>query len=396
MQAKPNRATNLPPADAASLQHSRRVTEMMRQEIAGSGGSISFAEYMHHALYAPKLGYYAAGSVKFGAAGDFVTAPEVSPLFAFVLARQCAEILQQLDGGDVLELGAGSGILAAGLLCKLEQLGELPDRYLILEISADLRQRQQRLLQEQAPLLADKVEWLTSLPQDFCGVIVANEVADALPVERFAIADDQVLQQRVTVQDDGFGWCSAAAPALLRDAVREIEDDIGEPLPAGYKSEVSLAMPAWIGDIADCLRHGCAFIFDYGVSRREYYAMDRNDGWLRCHFRHFAHSDPLILTGIQDLTTWVDFTAVAAAAAGRSLEVDGFLTQADFLISGGMQEELTDFTDMSERQQIQLSRELKLLTLPSEMGESFKCLGLSRGKLQKASAFSGADRAHRL
>jgi SAM-dependent MidA family methyltransferase len=313
MQA--DRGHGLPRADNASRKHSERVCAFIRQRITAAGGSLSFAEFMHHALYAPGLGYYAAGNAKFGPAGDFVTAPEVSALYAPVVARQVSEILRQLDGGEVLELGAGSGVLAAGILKTLQDLGIRPTRYGILEVAADLRERQQRLLEERAPDLAGCVEWLDGLPQNFSGVIIANEVADALPVERFVIQGDEVRQYRVGCDDGGFAWQTAAAPAMLQNAVRQIESEIGHPLADGFESEVSMSLPAWTRDLARCMAQGAIFLFDYGVSRREYYAPDRNRGWLRCHFRHFAHDDPLLNVGIQDLTSWVDFTAVAGAAA---------------------------------------------------------------------------------
>jgi SAM-dependent MidA family methyltransferase len=386
----------LPDVDSESLRHSRRVADFIGGKIDEAGGSVSFAEFMHHALYAPGLGYYAAGSVKFGADGDFVTAPEVSPLFAAVLARQCAELLGQLDDACVLEIGAGSGVLAAGLLRSLQRLGELPKHYLILEVSADLQQRQERLLKEQVPDLCDRVRWLAELPRSFRGVMIANEVADALPVERFAIQAGEPVQIRVSTTHGGFEWCNDSAPETLRKAIRGIERDIGTPFQDGYVSEVSLSLPTWIGELCDCLQEGAMLLFDYGLSCRELYAADRTAGWLRCHFRHRAHNNPLINVGIQDLTCWVDFSAIATAAAEKGLQIDGFVTQAAFLMNGGIQEELTDFTDLPERQQIQLSRELKLLTLPGEMGENFKCLGVSRGELQAASAFLNADRAHTL
>lgn len=396
MQPEHQTGLELPIPDKDSAQHSQRVFEHIRERIESSGGSISFAEFMQEALYAPGLGYYSAGAKKFGAGGDFVTAPEISPVFGYVLARQCAAVLGQLDGGQVLEPGAGSGALAVSLLRKLEQLNALPDRYLILEVSADLQQRQQQRLREEVPHLADRVTWLAELPQGFNGVIVANEVADALPFERVVKRQGALQQFRVGVEDGKFVWRFATAPELLQQSIRSIETQLDEPLADGYETEISPAVSNWIADLSAAIDAGFIFLFDYGVTRREYYAPDRYQGWLRCHFRHRVHGDPLILPGIQDLTTWVDFSAVAQAAQASGLDVAGFVTQAHFMLHGGLDEELTDFTSLPTAQQLELSRQVKLLTLPGEMGESFKCIGLSRGDINLPPAFRMSDRTHRL
>ncbi|MCH7821354.1 MAG: SAM-dependent methyltransferase [Proteobacteria bacterium] len=384
--------SSLPIPDATSAAHSVRVGDYIRKTIAGAGGLISFAEYMHLALYAPGLGYYSAGTTKFGKAGDFVTAPEVSPVFGRVLARQCASVLAELDAPCVLEFGAGSGKLAGDLLQALAELDALPQSYQILEVSADLRQRQESYLMSELPELADKVTWLDQLPDEHTGVIVANEVLDAMPVERFARLAEGSAQLCVGFDGEKFLIEQRPAPDVLAAAIRQIEIDLGRRLPIGYVSEVCLAVPGWIGDLARLLKQGVAFLFDYGVSRREYYAEDRTQGWLRCHFRHHAHNDPLILPGIQDLTAWVDFSTVAAAAVDHGLEIAGFVTQAQFLIGGGLAEELEGLTDLPLTAQLQLSGQVKLLTLPGEMGENFKCLGLSRGMDTSLSAFAVADR----
>ena len=394
MQHGRHSISGLPQPDEDSLAHCQKVSASIRQAIDESDGSISFAQFMHLALYSPGLGYYSTGTTKFGAAGDFITAPEISPLFGRVIARQCKAILEQIDKGQILELGAGSGRLAVDVLRWLDDQKSLPERYLILETSADLQARQQDLIREELSGLYGRVEWLSQLPHGFAGVMIANEVADALPVERFERADDTVLQMHVTADDTGFDWSKKQAPNVLATAVEEIEAHIGEPLPGGYQSEVSLGLPDWIAQLAKCMRKGLVLLFDYGVSRSEYYSPDRNQGWLRCHFRHHAHNEPLIYAGIQDLTSWVDFTAVAQSAAEHGLDVQGFVTQADFLISGGLEDELAGIADLPIADQLELSRQVKLLTLPGEMGEHFKCIGLSRGKLSGVDAFSGADRAH--
>ncbi len=389
-------STALPQPDASGAAHSERVAAFIRGEIEAAGGSLSFAEFMQHALYAPGLGYYAAGATKFGAAGDFVTAPEVSPLFGRVLARQCAEVLSAVKEASILEFGAGTGRLALDLLRALAERDSLPAHYDIVEVSADLRERQEALLRDQAPDLLSVVRWLDEPPQRHRGVIVANEVIDALPVERFRRKSQGVEQLRVVSQDDRFETRYAAAPALLENAVIEIEEQIGRQLPDGYASDVSLGLPGWVRDITAALEIGVAFMLDYGVSRREYYAPERSAGWLRCHFRHHAHNDPLILVGIQDLTAWVDFTAVADAGVRAGLDVAGYTSQAQFLLGGGLEAELGDFSKLSTATRLDVSRQVKILTLPGEMGEHFKCMALRRGAVPVPSAFDATDRTHAL
>jgi SAM-dependent MidA family methyltransferase len=393
---KDSQDQSLPKPDVASAAHSEAVAEHLRCVINESDGDISFAEFMHNALYAPGLGYYSAGATKFGEAGDFTTAPEVSPIFGRVLARQCADVFADITSPTILEIGAGSGKLAADILRKLAQIGALPDRYDILEVSADLRERQQSFLASEVPEYVERVSWLDRLPDECRGVIIANEVLDALPVERFVRHAGKTSQIGVGLANNEFVFVEREAPEALVEAVASIERDLGQPLADGYVSEVCLVAPPWIASLADTLREGAAFLFDYGVSRREYYAADRSDGWLRCHFRHRAHNDPLILPGIQDITAWVDFSAVAAAAVAHGLDVEGFVTQAHFLLSGGLADELADLADLPPAAQFELSGQVKLLTLPGEMGENFKCLGLSRCLPGTIAGLAMADRTHSL
>ncbi|MEX2495365.1 MAG: SAM-dependent methyltransferase [Woeseia sp.] len=391
-----NEGLKLPQPDAESRAHSERVAALICQAIASSGGSISFAEFMQHALYAPGLGYYSAGATKLGAAGDFITAPEISPLFARILARQCALIAQCSPVTEVLELGAGSGSLALEMLRSLPRHGVELERYAILEVSPDLRSRQESLIRSQAPKLITKVEWLDSLPRAFSGVVIANEVADALPVERFQRTSDGVLQFRVVTEDGRFVWQLAPAPPFLEDAVLRVEHSLGARLPEGYISDISTGLAAWIEDVARRVETGFMFLFDYGVTRREYYAADRSGGWIRCHFRHHAHNDPLVWPGIQDLSAWVDFTALAEGASDAGLEVAGFVSQSQFLLNGGLEDELAGFERLPTAAQLELSRQVKMLTLPGEMGEHFKCLGLSRRIAASPAAFATGDRTHTL
>ena len=387
---------SLPEPDELSAQHSARVSEHIRNKIEEAGGRISFAEFMHEALYAPGLGYYNAGSSKFGTDGDFITAPEVSSMFGRVLARQSVEVLGQIESGEVLEIGAGSGKLAVDMLRAFEDSNALPEAYNFLEVSADLQDRQQRRLRKELPHLVDRVRWLSGLPQKFDGLIIANEVLDAMPVERFVRRDSGLLQCCIALEAETFVWTEFEAPDRLASAVAAIETGTGQTLANGYMSEVSLAAPLWVADVADCLRHGAVFLFDYGLSQREYYAPDRLDGWLRCHFRHHAHNDPLINAGIQDLTAWVDFSAIAGAAVDAGLEILGFQTQSQFLMGGGLEIEMQNFTEMPLKQQIELSGQIKTLTLPGEMGENFKCMALGRGEINSPSAFQFADRTQTL
>jgi SAM-dependent MidA family methyltransferase len=396
MQGKRTGALALPPPDARSLAHSERLARRIHEAIEEAGGSISFAEYMHLALYAPGLGYYAAGAAKFGAEGDFVTAPEFSPLFGRILARQCASVLRELPQAEVLELGAGSGALAVQLLAALPGFGVAPTKYSILEVSPDLASRQQQRIRDEMPDSLPKVGWLSGLPQSFAGVVIANEVADALPVERFQIDGDRVLQWRVRRRGSGFAWAKESAPVFLEQAVRRIEASLGIALPDGYTSEVSTGLAHWMHDIAARISYGFVFLFDYGLPRREYYAPDRGEGWLRCHFRHRVHNDPLIYAGIQDVTAWVDFTTLAEAASDAGMEIAGFVTQAQFLINSGLEEELAELQELPTVAQMELARQVRMLTLPGEMGEHFKCLGFNRGQLTKPAAFAFMDRAHTL
>ncbi|MDH4106854.1 MAG: SAM-dependent methyltransferase [Gammaproteobacteria bacterium] len=395
MQLEPIVPVGLPVPDPDSLAHSERVAGFIRERIAEAGGSIGFAEYMQHALYAPGLGYYAAGASKFGPAGDFVTAPEISPAFGRVLAAQCAEVLSGVMGGSILELGAGTGTLAATVLARLDELGVRPAAYQILEVSADLADRQRRRIGGSS-IGRVPVAWLDRMPESFRGVVLINEVADALPVERFLRRENGLLQVRVATGDAGFVYATGPADARLAAAVHEIEACVGGHLAPGYCSEVSLGFGAWLADIVNAVQDGVILLFDYGVSRREYYAPDRDSGWLRCHFRHHAHEEPLIYPGIQDITAWVDFSAAAEAAAAAGASIAGYVTQALFLLHGGLENEMARFQSLSAEEQIALSRQIRQLMLPGEMGERFKCLALAKGSAPIPPAVVAGDRAHTL
>ncbi len=386
-------ALTLPNPEPGAEAHSIACRRYIADRIAEAGGALSFAEFMQHALYAPGLGYYTAGSRKFGAAGDFVTAPEVSSLFGYVLARRIAPVIRGLPGAEVLEVGAGSGKLAADVLTRLESLDALPARYLILEISPDLTERQQDYLMARVPELAKRVVWIGSWPAGFRGAVLANEVLDALPAERFVCRGGTCLQQCVSLEQEQFRFMERPAPDRLAARLGELRDSCGGVWPDGYTSEIVPAAREWIADLAGNLSAALVLLFDYGLPRAEYYAAERGEGWLRCHYRHRAHGDPLILTGIQDITTWVDFTAVAEAAVDSGLSVTGFGTQAAFLLAGGLADELEA---AGPERSLALSREAKLLTLPGEMGEHFKYLSLLAGDLEPPEMPTYGDQRHRL
>jgi SAM-dependent MidA family methyltransferase len=391
-----NAVVGLPELSADEQAHSDRVADSLRAAIADAGGWISFAEYMRRVLYAPGLGYYSAGARKFGAAGDFVTAPEVAPVFSRCLAMQCEQVLGRLGGGDVLELGAGSGAMAATLLAELEHRGALPSRYRILDVSADLRERQRRTLEGSVPQLLARVDWLDALPEAFDGVVVANEVLDALPVERFVLRGDEVNAQGVTEHIGRFEWSEVRAGPELLAAVRRLRDGLASPWPEGYASEVNLGLRPWMAALGATLRRGVMLLVDYGLPRREYYSPERSDGTLLCHFRHRFHDDPFARPGLQDITAWVDFTAVAEAAAEAGLAVAGFTTQAHFLIGNGLGEFVADVSGLDLVQRVNLSRQAMLLTLPGEMGERFKVLALARDYDSPLRGFAVRDLLHTL
>lgn len=381
----------LPQPTPQEIAHSAKLVDRIRDEIDAHQGWISFARFMEMALYEPGLGYYSAGSVKLGQAGDFVTAPEISPLFSRCLANQCAEAFERMSEPDVLELGAGSGVMAADVLIELEALGRLPRRYLILEVSADLRERQRATLAARVPQHLARVQWLDAWPEELRGVVLANEVLDAMPVERFCMRGSNVNAVGVTWQLGRLDWSETHASAELEAAVRAIESTLGSALPDGYCSEINLRLPAWLRGLAGALREGVALFIDYGLPRAQYYRAERREGTLLCHYRHRFHDDPLILAGIQDIGAWVDFTAVAEAASDAGFTVAGFTTQAHFLIGCGIEHYLAALAEAELRDRVQLARQTMLLTLPGEMGEKFKVLGLAKNFESPLRGFSVRD-----
>ncbi len=387
----PQDISGLPRPEKTSAEHSHKLAVQIQQVIKENGGAIAFSEFMNLALYAPAMGYYVAGQRRFGADGDFVTAPELGDVFGRCLARQVAQVLSAIDGeSDVLEFGAGSGRLAVSLLKELEHLDALPERYLILEASPDLQQRQQETIRQQVPQHIERFVWLDSMPeQAISGVILANEVLDAMPVEMFAINNEGIaLQYLIKKSGDGFQWDSKQADGKLVEQIAHLD------LPAGYSSELNPAIDGWIAMLAESLRQGVVLLFDYGFPRHEYYHPQRTSGTLMCHYRHHSHGDPLSLVGIQDITAHVDFTAVAEATVAAEMDVLGYTTQANFLLGSGLTE-LMPIDNLNEekltKEQLKMNHEIQMLTSPAEMGELFKVIALGKDFGQPLSGFAFRD-----
>ncbi|MDH5485321.1 MAG: SAM-dependent methyltransferase [Gammaproteobacteria bacterium] len=387
----------LPKPSDIEQQHSEQLIGLIKNEIAASQGWISFSRYMELALYAPGLGYYSAGLQKFGEAGDFITAPEVSPLFAQSLAVPVAELLATMEQPRLIEFGAGSGILAAELLRALAAKNSLPDEYLIIELSAELKHRQQQALQALVPEYCARVRWLDSLPQiKLNAVVLANEVLDAMPVERFIKTEQGIEVLGVTWDEDRFRLQPATATESIRQAVEYIEVENEYVFPVGYSAEINLHIRPWLAAIANILNQGAVYLIDYGYPRSEYYLPDRAAGTLMCYYRHRAHDDALCYPGLQDITAFVDFTDVAESALSCGFDVEGFTSQGNFLLACGITERVEAGSSSDERQQLLLVQQMKTLTMPEEMGERFKVMGLSYGLDRLLPGFDFRDYRHRL
>jgi SAM-dependent MidA family methyltransferase len=357
--------------------HCEQVTQALHRAIEAGEGWLAFDDYLRIVQYAPGLGYYSAGSEKFGSAGDFVTAPELSGLFGRCVARQCAQILH--TGGDVLELGAGSGTLAASLLSSLQEQECLPRHYYILEVSADLRARQQQRLDDLPPELRQRIQWLDTLPASpIVGVVVANEVADALPFKRFVVHSDAVFERGIALSGEKQLAVAdrAADPTLRAEIERVMPQAPGEQTLDEYESELCVMTEAWIASLGGALARGALLLIDYGCSRRDYFHPQRTRGTMRCHFRHRAHDDALLYPGLQDISAWVDFTRVAEGASAADLQVSGYCTQTAFLLANGIEQELANVTQPLEH--AKLAAQARVLLLPGEMGENFKVMALTR------------------
>lgn len=386
--------SSLPTPSAESHSHSQHLSRLVQQKISESGGWINFAEYMQMALYTPNLGYYSSGSQKFGnlknGGGDFVTAPEMTPLFAQTLAWQASQVLQESQG-NILELGAGTGRLAADMLQALYELEQLPEQYYILEVSGHLRSVQEKNLLAKLPAkLYEKIIWLEKLPDQFIGLILGNEVLDAIPVH-LVMKKNDILYERGVGFDNGFVWQDQP---LQNANIQHLIEPIG--LANNYLTEVCPAATGLINSLATILKHGAILMLDYGFTAREYYHPQRNQGTLMCHYQHYAHSDPLINIGLQDITAHVNFTAIAEAGLAQGLELQGYTNQAHFLIACGLldllaQESPDDLTNYTPK-----ASAVQKLISPAEMGELFKVIAFSKGLNAVLLGFESGDKSHTL
>lgn len=399
----------LPTPSADAQASSRELCSRIAAHIENAGGWIPFVEFMDMALHLPGLGYYAGGSHKFGEQGDFVTAPELTPLFGQALAAQVAEVLAQVAMSPaptsvsasasavfpaVLEVGAGSGRLAADLLPALEALGTLPDKYLILELSGELRARQRETIRQAVPALADRVEWLEALPEKFSGCIVANELLDAIPTHAVAWRDEGAMERGVTYDGECFAWAERRAQGALREAMERLAAEAA--IEAPYVGEIGLAASSWVAEWGQHLERGALLLLDYGLSRRELYHSGRNGGTLRCHYRHRAHDDPFWWPGLSDITSHIDFTAVAEAGYEAGLDVLGYTSQAGFLINCGLGELLAARQQTGDPAMVKAAGAVSVLLSPGEMGELFKVIALGRGVTEPLRGFARGDRTHAL
>ena len=372
------------------------LAALLRARITEAGGVIGFAQFMQLALYAPEHGYYMRHRSPFGRGGDFVTAPEISPLFGRVLARGLIPTLESLPKPAVVEIGAGSGALAAAMLGYFADVGFAVD-YRVLEISPARRAAQRRRLSGIDIAAGTTVDWVDELDGgSVTGAIVANEVADALAVDRFVVTETGV--DELGVACDGTRFVDVRRPAgeSLRRAVADIEAALGRPLPVGYRSELCPGLGAWVGQLAQALSAGVVLVSDYGLSRGEYYSSDRQGGTLMSHSRHRADPDVLADPGSRDITAWVDFTALAEAGTAAGLELAGYTTQSGFLIAAGLADELAGHGDLPIERALARAGQAKTLTLPGEMGERFRFMALGRGMIAPPRGFSGTDLCHSL
>ncbi|MDR2015552.1 MAG: SAM-dependent methyltransferase [Azoarcus sp.] len=403
----------LPVPDAAALAQSSRLAGLVEREIAAAGGWIAFHRYMELALYAPDVGYYSSGAQKFGKGGDFITAPELTPLFGQTLAAQVAEIMCASHPA-VIEAGAGSGVLAADLLRELERLDCLPESYGILELSAQLRARQRQTLATLDQKLLSRVVWLDVPPETFSGVLVGNEVLDAIPTHVIVVRGGELFERGVACSEAGaFGWADRPAQGAVREAARKLPPlpGMGDDGDAGagaidrspcqsddgeYVTEINLAAAAWVADWAARLLRGALLLFDYGYPRGEYYLPSRSRGTLMCHYRHRAHEDPFLWPGLNDITSSVDFTAMAEAGFDAGLDVLGYASQGQFLLNCGLIERVKGCGAEGSSAYARASVAAQRLTLPREMGELFKVLALGRGIDAPLTGFVRGDRTHKL
>ena len=389
MTAQPN-SSQLPALDASAQQHCDLVVAHLKHQILKQGGWISFADYMQMALYTPHLGYYSGDANKFGHSGDFVTAPEISPLFAGSVANQISQVLNHCCG-DVLELGAGTGKLAIGILQTLGELGQLPGHYYILDVSANLRERQRQILRESLPdEVFSRVCWLDALPDTFTGVVVGNEVLDAIPVHVVHWQNGQWLERGVADAQE-LAWQDKPLQDL--SLVQDIDTS---QLPDGYVTEVCPDGRGLVASLANMLQQGLILLVDYGFSAREYYHPQRSQGTLMCHFQHYAHDDPFVYPGLQDITAHVNFTAMAETGLVHGLSCAGYTSQAQFLMNCGILQMLETISPEDSARYLPMVSAVQKLLSPAEMGELFKVVALSKGLELPLVGFTNGDKRHQL
>jgi SAM-dependent MidA family methyltransferase len=377
---------SLPPPEPDAAAHSHELSERIANEIAEAGGWIPFSRYLELALYAPGFGYYAAGARKLGAPGDFVTAPELTPMFASCLSMQARQVLER-TGGDILEIGPGTGTLAADLYGFLKSQGAAPKRYRLLEVSPDLRERQRERIAFRHPEDLDRFEWVDRLPERIDGLVIANEVLDVLPFAIVHRTREDIFERGVILTEAGFAWEDMELPdGDLKRRARMV-------LPPGdyeYVTEVNLPAEGLVRSVSAALGRGLALFIDYGYAQAELYHPQRATGTMRCHYRHRAHNDPFFLPGLQDITAHVDFTAMARAAESTGAEVMGYTTQAHFLISCGLAVLVSEGDPAMTISRLDATSAVHRLTSPSEMGELFKVLGIGRGIESPLQGFQSA------
>ena len=383
----------LPPEGLPALHpevrlHGEKVVKVLSERFAAADNVMTFPEYMQFCLYEPALGYYTGGLQKFGSDGDFVTAPELSSIFGECYADAIISLLQQNPDWSILELGPGRGKLAKALLTRLKRLGTLPKRYQLLEVSSSLRHIQKETLRPFESEL--EIECLDQPPKGFSGIVIANEVIDALVVERFRIVDGDVKQLNVSMKKHQLEWQEAPAHEYLREQVKKLG-----PLADKYESEICLALKFWLKGITHHIREGVMLFSDYGFSHSEYYSPERRRGTLRCHYRHHAHNDPLVLPCLQDITAWVNFSELAESAHEIGLDVMGYSTQAHFMMGSGRLQKI-NYAKLSDMEQLRLNQEIKQLTLPSGMGEQFRFMQLNKNCDVSLSAMRVRDLRYQL
>ncbi|MEM8512241.1 SAM-dependent MidA family methyltransferase [Massilia sp. MP_M2] len=381
---------SLPAPDRDALAASHALQQLIARDIEDAGGQIAFSRFMELALYAPRLGYYSGGAAKLGAEGDFITAPEMTPLFGATVARVAAPIIAQ-SAPDIIEFGAGTGRLARDVLTALACQGVAVNSYTIIELSGELRARQQANLAD-----LPQVRWQDAMPAHFSGVVLANEVLDAMPVELVIRTRDGWRRQMVTIEDGAFAFVQAPLDAALHEQlVRQVLDH--EQMIEGYVTELHPVGAGFMGSLAAMFAggRGAAILFDYGFPAHEYYLDQRIGGTLMCHYRHHAHPDPFYLPGLQDITAHVDFTAMALAAQDAGLPVLAYMSQAAFLIGAGIGELLLENNPEDALRFLPQSRAVQKLVSPAEMGELFKVLVVGQA-VTLPDAIVQADRSHRL